>query len=295
MERITTPPATIDQQELGIIEKEARQRALDKAAESGKRVTEIGRIEKEEFRAVLEDHKQGAEAGAEGAGVTQPPEATEGAAQRPAEAKPKGDIMTPQQAEMELEARAKKADAKRVAQIAPTPDAVVVKPDGDMLAQQDDSNRQVGITARGLSDDAVESGLTKRAALHEGDHQKQEIGDQKMELPPTGNPTIDGYRAGFRRLTFREDRSIHAEGGLAGHTAEYHGYVKYADAVRGELNAAGENGDAMVRDAGYTVKGFQDVHAALARAAILKQVKQGNLSAAAQAAKDAEVQHALAA
>ncbi len=295
MERITTPPATINQQELGIIEKEARQRALDKAAESGKRVTEIGRIEKEEFRAVLEDHKQGAEADAEGAGVTQPPEATEGAAQQPAEAKPKGDVMTPQQAEMELEARAKKADAQRVAQIAPTPDAVVVKPDGDMLAQQEDATRQVGITARGLDDAAVKSGLTKRAAKHEHDHTLQETGDQKMELPPTGNPTIDGYRAGFRRLTFREDRSIDAEGGLAGHTAEYHGYVKYADAVRGELNAAGKNGEAMVREAGYTVKGFQEVHRELARVAVEKQIKQGNLSAAVQAAKDAEAQHALAA
>lgn len=274
MERITTPPATINQQELGVIEQEARKRALEKAAESGDRVAEIGRIEKEEFRAVLDEHKQGADADAETAGTAQPPEATETAAPQPPEAKPKGDVMTPTQAEAELEQRAKKADAERLAQIAATPDAVVVKPDGDMLAVQHDGTRQVGITARGLDDNAVKTGLTARASKHEHDHTLQETGDQKLELPPTGNPVIDGHRAGFRRLTFREDRSIAAEGGLKDHTPEYHGFVKYADAVKGELNAAGENGEAMVNEAGYTVEGFQKVHAALARAAITKEMKK---------------------
>lgn len=279
-----TAPAVIDREELTKLEQEARQRALEQAEQAGARVKQIGDIEKEQVQELLAER-------AETVKDAPPTETAELQPNTVTENKPEtknAPTMTAEQAEQELVARAKKADAARVDAIGDTPDAKVVKPDGDMLAVQFDGNREVGITTRGLTEDAVETGLTERASTHEAEHTLQETGDQAAELPKTGNPAIDGYRQGFRRLTFRENGAIKAEGGLNGHTAEYAGFVKYADAVKGELNAAGENGDALVHEAGRTVEGFRKIHAALAREAIAKEMKKGNMTAAREAAETAD-------
>lgn len=261
--------STIDGARLDALEQQARQRALDEAAKTGARVREIGAIEKRQVQALLQEEGVTTGAGPQG--------------------EAKGGVV------QELSTRADAADARRMAAVSETPDAVVMDSTDATIGVQHDGSRTVELATRVLDDAGVQNGLAKRVSEHEGAHREQEEGDQVLELPSTGNAAIDGYRSGFRRLAFRETHSIKAEGGLSGHTPEYHGYVAFTNAVKSELNAAGENGDAMVQEAGKTVAGFQKVHGVLVRSVLMKQFKAGDLAAATKTAQAAEASLAMAA
>ncbi len=262
--------STIDGARLDAFEQQARQRALEQAAQTGARVSEIGAMEKRCVQELLQQE-----------GVT-----TTGAG-------PQGEGRDA--IEQQLRKRADAADAKRMAAVSETPDAVVMDSKGATVGVQHDGSRSIELATRVLDDAGVEGGLAKRVSLHEGAHREQEEGDQALALPPTGNAEIDSYRHGFRRLAFRETHSIKAEGGLQDHTPEYHGYVRFTNAVASELNAAGENGNALVLEAGKTVAGFQKVHGVLVRSVMTKQLRQGRVLEAVDAAQSAQDTMALAA
>ncbi len=158
----------------------------------------------------------------------------------------------------------------RMDAISSTPGAYVFERKDETAAVQDDADRSVGIAHDGFED----MDDLKRRADHEGEHQKQETGDQVADFPPTGDTEIDKERT-LTRSMFRENGAIEAEGGLNGHTTEYEGFVTRSNRIAQYLKRSGEDGDALVKEAAKTNAGFQELHESLVIAAIKKSLADG--------------------
>ncbi|MEQ1849273.1 MAG: hypothetical protein ABL890_01645 [Candidatus Peribacteraceae bacterium] len=151
---------------------------------------------------------------------------------------------------LEVNQKIERQHAERMQSIQAAPDARVFERTDSMAAVQDDNTREIGIADDILADaDAAE-----RAAIHEAKHREQEEGMQTFSYIDENDKQSE-----VRRLPFREDESIEAEGGLKDHTPEYHDYVAHTKEVAEKLNAAGENGHALTREAARSVKGFEKV------------------------------------
>lgn len=160
------------------------------------------------------------------------------------------------------------AHAERMHAIEETPDAYVEQNQGAMAGVQFDDTRKVGIAARVLE----EPDLAERVAQHEGRHREQEKGDQVAAIPQeTGVATIDALGGSIDRLTLREADAIAAEGGLAGHTSEYHDYVKRTEAVRQYVEQGGYDGVELTREAALNVDGFRRLQQAIILTTLRKE------------------------
>lgn len=165
----------------------------------------------------------------------------------------------------ELTEGMEKEHDERMKNIEAAPDAYVLPNDGTVVGLQHDDTRTIGIAGRALDSD--------RVAKHEAKHRDQEIGDQSVDLPLTGDPKIDATRQLSRRA-LRENGAVEAEGGLKDHTPEYHEYVESSDAIATYLNGEGMDGDAMVNEAGDTNAGFEKLHESMIIASIKNRLKE---------------------
>ena len=158
---------------------------------------------------------------------------------------------------------AEKEHDERMKNIEAAPDAYVLPSEGTVVGLQHDDTRKIGIAGRALDSD--------RVAKHEAKHREQEIGDQYVDLPPTGDPKIDEISKLSRRA-LRENGAVKAEGGLKDHTPEYHKYVESSESIATYLNAQGMDGDKMVDEAGDTNAGFDTLHDSIMIASIRQKL-----------------------
>lgn len=163
----------------------------------------------------------------------------------------------------EVEEQADAEHEERMKNIAAAPDAYVLPSDGTVVGLQHDDTREIGIAGRALDSD--------RVAKHEAKHREQEVGDQYVDLPPTGDPKIDEISKLSRRA-LRENGAVKAEGGLKNHTPEYHQYVESSENIASYLNAQGMDGDTMVDEAGDTNAGFEKLHDSIMIASIRQKL-----------------------
>lgn len=170
--------------------------------------------------------------------------------------------VAPDMEEEIIEAADKEHD-ERMKNIAAAPDAYVLPSDGTVVGLQHDDTRKIGIAGRALDSD--------RVAKHEAKHREQEVGDQYVDLPPTGDPKIDEISKLSRRA-LRENGAVKAEGGLKDHTPEYHEYVESSESIATYLNAQGMDGDKMVDEAGDTNAGFDQLHDSIMIASIRQKL-----------------------
>jgi hypothetical protein len=226
----------------------SRQKALEEAGKSERKVSEVKKIQKDKLREIIEGAK-----GTDGAATV-------------------GNLTMTGELEADLTAGIEKDHTKRMQSVEETPDAYIFKRVDATAGVQHDDSRKVGIAHDVMADPKA----AEKVSLHEGEHQNQEAGAQVAALPPTGNPVIDKDRH-VSRLALRENLSIKAEGGLSNHTPEYFGYVEKANAYAEVLDDAGQNGKAMVEEAGRTVEGFEKMHEAMYVASIQKALKTGAL------------------
>jgi hypothetical protein len=225
----------------------ANQLAIEKAAASNRLVTDVRGIQKAELKQLFEGGdvdvgEQGSEPSAENVSHGLSDEGGMEAA---------------------LKEAIKKADAesdKREEQTKLVKDAKVGDLGGDTVGLQTDGTKEIK-----LDKSVIGTDLATKVTKHELEHRRQEDGDAKFSLPPTGNPVIDAQRKGIRRLAFRERGSMEAEGGVHAYTSRKYieQYWNVAGAVRDELNKRGHNGEQMMKDAGRTMDGFRQVHKAL--------------------------------
>jgi hypothetical protein len=244
----TSSAELIDSRELDEAQELAREAALKEAGEKELPVSDVRKLERDHFYAIL----TGQAAGSDGASA-------DGSLEE-----------LPDELRSEVDRRVGEEDTDRKRAIAATPDAHVFKRTGNMAGYQDDDTNKVGIA----DDILANPELATRVSKHEAKHVEQEGGDEVLKLPETGNPEIDGNREGIRRLVFREDGAIRAEGGLSDHTPEYQGYVKTSKAVARYLDESGQNGERMVEVAGDTSEGFRELQAAMVVAAVKKRIKE---------------------
>ncbi len=244
----TSSAELIDSRELDDAQELAREAALKEAGEKELPVSDVRELERGHFYAIL----TGPAAGSDGASA-------DGSLEE-----------LPVELQNEVEQRVGEDARDRTRAIAATPDAHVFKRTDEKVGYQDDSSRKVGIADDVLTDPKAATRISK----HEGEHRRQDKGDDVMKLPETGDPEIDGNREGIRRLVFREDKAIKAEGGLSDHTAEYREYVSTSKAVARYLDESGQNGERIVEEAGDTAEGFRELQAAMVVAAVKKRIKE---------------------
>lgn len=245
----TSPAAVIDRK--GIIDRafeQTEQQALDEAAKGQLKVAAVKDIQKKKIEELMLSNAKG----------------SDGAAAMVEDVSVQG-------LQKEVEKKAEDADAERMKAIDPTADAYVLDSKDATAGLQHDNTRKVGIAARVLKD----KNLSRRVALHEGKHREQEEGDMTATLPPTGDPVIDRQRGKIRRLAFREKQSVDAEGGLNGHTQEYHEFVATTESVAKFLDSQGHNGKELAEKAADTNEGFREMQEAVQIAAIQKSLKEG--------------------
>lgn len=245
-----TTPASADRKEIIDRAIEAsREKALEKAGKAEAKVSEVKNIQRQELSGLLYGKAKGTDGATAG-----------------------GEDL---KLEPEAEAAIEKDHEERMTAVEAAPDATVFERIDETAGVQNDGDRSIGIA----HDILLDKKATTNVALHEGEHAKQEVGAQVAAIPETGNATIDKGQGKLRRLGFREDLSIKAEGGLKDHTPEYHGFVATTDATREYLNEAGMDGDRLVHDAGRTVRGFEEMHHSLLQAVMQKRVEESGIPA----------------
>ena len=246
MEKFTPPSSaiTLDRETIDLVLERSRKIALQQAGETQAKVSTIGSIQRDAYRELLAQAE-----GADGASMQ--------------------ETVLSDDTQAEIESRIQSEEQERMTAIAAAPDAYVFRRTDATVGVQHDDDRRIGLADQALEDPA----LLKRVSEHEAAHRRQEVGDQTAALPQTGDATIDRDGA-LRRLTFRENDSIAAEGGLNGHTNEYEGFVKTSDAVAAYLDRHGEDGQALVTEAGRTDEGFAKMHQKVLAAAVREKMQE---------------------
>lgn len=240
-----TASAPLDKDLVKDLLEQSRFKALERAGKTEAQVRDVQDIQRKEMQKLLYGNAKGTEG-----------ESAQGAMEMP--------TLQP-----ELEQAIKKDDRERMEAINETPDAYVFKREDTAVGVQHDDDRSVGLADEILRDPKQARNVSK----HEGAHRKQEIGDQVATLPETGNPKIDKHRQDFRRLIFREDHAIAAEGGLKNHTSEYRGFVDTAQATEEHLNAVGMEGKKLREDAAKSTEGFRTLQEALLMASFRHRMR----------------------
>jgi len=238
-----TPSAQIDQETMKELVLTSRSNALERAGETEAAVKDVRTLQKQEMAKLLYGDAKGTDGAAEGS----------------------GDMELPPETQQALDDE----HEERMKALGDAQDAYVFTRTDQTAAVQDDSDRSIGIAHDGLED---MDDLARRAA-HEHEHREQEAGDAVPEIPETGVPVSDKERGSNRRLVFRENGSIKAEGGLKDHTPEYHNFVAVSDATAQYLNEAGANGDELVEAAGKSREGFMRLQQAMVMASLRKRLQ----------------------
>ena len=241
----TSSAVTLDRETIDLVLERSRQIALEQAGEKEEKVADVATLQRNAYKKLLADAQ-----GSDG------------------EALDRTNLIS-EETTADIDEAIDKDHADRMSSIGAAPDAYVFKRTDATVGLQHDGDRRIGLADEVLDD----ADLAKRVSAHEAEHRRQETGNSAAALPETGNADLD-RKGGIDRLTFRENGAIKAEGGLAGHTEEYHGYVQTSDAVAEYLNANGESGDALVTEAGATNEGFAKLHQAIVSAATRRKVEE---------------------
>jgi hypothetical protein len=242
----TASAEALDTVQIDHLQELSKQRALEIAAENGTRVEDVQEDQRAEFYRNLVGEAEGGDGAATPANI---------------------EVLKSQVSEdvqRVVEQRTKEDHDERMEAVESTPDAYVLKPEGNIAGVQHDDSREVGIAPQALEDPSVSE--------HEHAHQLQETGNETLELPvETGEKVLD--EAGqVERLENRENDAMNAEsGGAKDRPDEYVRYNEVADAERRILNNAGKDGDRLVEQAAKTKAGFVQMHQELVRAAIMKR------------------------
>ncbi|MDD5056150.1 MAG: hypothetical protein PHZ00_07860 [Candidatus Peribacteraceae bacterium] len=242
-----TPSAeALDTVRIDQVQEFSRQRALEIAAEKGARVKDVQEIQRAEFYRELVGEAEGGDGAATPANI----EVLK--------------LQVSEDVQKVVEERTEEDHNARMEVVEPTPDAYVLKPEGNIAGVQHDDSREVGIAPQALDDPSVPE--------HEHAHQLQETGNATLELPvETGEKVLDEAGQVERREN-REDDAMNAEsGGETDRPAEYVRYQEVADAERRLLNDAGKDGNRLVEQAAKTQEGFVQMHQELVHASIMKR------------------------
>lgn len=278
-ERTTQAPDTVQMVNEAV--RRTDKLALDEAARTEARVTDMRGMQTKHLQDMFEGHSDGGftmEDMQPAAADTAPDAWQEEnrAAERAGQTRKSTGQALPRQPTREevLKQALAKASAtadKREARTSAVKDAKVMKEKGNIAGLQKDGSKQIL-----LSESILQGGgsdLTTKVTKHELRHREQEDGDASFALPPTGNPTLDKHRNGIRRLMFREKDSMDAEGGIHANTSGKYveEYWKPVEAIKSELNKRGENGDQLALQAARTQEGFRTMHRKLMTSVMQEQ------------------------